>query len=334
MTQCTLVSKRTMHEDTNNQVVYLVDKEGVFIYDLSSKKTKNIYATDQYFLKGKMRFLTDSFLLIGHQSVPFTEERERTVVSNSPDRIRSDESTTGDPGNTTIPAMDTYLFVTDTFYAIHVDNGLYYKHMTVDYEYIEQQKILKSKTILFDQAGNIMDESDTIQHEIRMHKTSKAVVFSPSMAGAIRGESYSNIVNGMQVFSNRGSLYLKNGNDTALFLPFDRPFDLKHMNGYYSPEISGDGKKVVVQYMEQFLSRGSVIIEIDLATKEQKELIGYSYFKPAYSPDGQKIIIAKGHKKTKNHTWVNTLYIFDKQTGKKTKIGKGIEYIWRPDKVL
>lgn len=328
MTQCTLASKRTMPEDINNQVIYVVDKEGVFIYDLNTKKTRKIYTTDQYILRNEMRCIQDNFLVVGHQSTPFTEEREQTVHI-SQDSFPEDENTTGNPGNINVPVMDTYLLVTDTFYAVHMDDGRCYKYMTVDYEYIEQQKLLKSRTILFDQAGTIINENNTIQHEIRMYTSPETIIFTPSIAGAIRGESRSNMVNGIQIFSSRGSLYLKNENDTVEFLPFDRPFDLKHMTGYYSPEISGDGKKLVVEYMEQFLSRGSVIVEIDLITREQKELIGYGYFKPKYSPDGQKIIMAKGHKITKKKTWVNTLYVFDIRTGKKTKIGRGIEYMWR-----
>lgn len=330
MTQCTLASKRIMREDPNNQVIYIVDREGVFIYDLNTKKTKKIYTTDQYFLKKKMAFLPDDYLVIGHQNVPYTKEWEECIADNL-----NEETDTAD--NSPDPAMqviDAPLFVTDTFYAIHMDNGEYYKYKTIDYEYIKQQKILKSKTILFDKSGNILNEDDSIQYDIRMYKSSDTFVFSPSITGGRRGEGRSNIVNGMQAFSNRGSFYLKNENDTVLFLPFDYPFNLKQMNGYYNPEISSDGKKVVVQYMEQFLSRGSVIMEIDLETKEPKKLIGYSYFKPKYSPDGQKIAMAKGHKVTKKKTWVNTLYILDMQTGKKTKIGKGIEYIWRSNNSL
>jgi hypothetical protein len=330
MTQCTLASKRTTPGDTNYQVVYIVDREGAFIYDLDSKKTKKIYTTDQYFLKKKMGFLPDNFLMVGHQSASYTEERVR-VTSKVQDLLREEKDTAANPNT---PVMDTHLFVTDTFYAVHMDNGESYKYKTIDYEYIKQQDLLKSKTILFDRSGNIINENDTVQYEIRMYHSAGAVVFMPSMAGIMRGQSESNIVNGIQIFSSKGSLYLKNENDTVLFIPFDGPFNLKQLNGYYAPEISGDGRKVVVQYVEKFLSRGSVIMEIDLETKELKELIGYSYFNPKYSPAGQKIMIAKGHKRTKKDVWVNTLYIFDIRTGKKTKIGKGIEYIWRPDNSL
>lgn len=322
-TQCASVSKTSKDKESDFQVVYTVDKDGLFIYDLRTGIEKKIYTTDLVFLDKKMEFLNDSILLIGHQSKSREEEKERLVYSKY--LYRADGDSTFITDNPPYKTFDKHVFLTETFFAININNGSNYKCKTIDYEHIEHTT-LKIKNTHFDNKGKIESEKDT-------------TIFCNGTSGSYKGikfcdfERYfskSEFVENRQVISRRGDLYLINQLDTTLLLKFDGHFDPKFGSGYYRPTISPDGKRISYQYLAGFLKKGSAVYEMDIDTKQKRELIGEGYFNPIYSPNGQKLLIAKNQRQAKGNTWINTIYVLDIESGKTKKIGNGTEYIWRP----
>lgn len=322
-TQCASVSTTSKDEISDFQVVYTVDKEGLFLYDLKTGTEKKIYSTDQVFLDKKMEFLNDSILLIGHQSKPREEEKERLVYSKY--LYRADGDSTFITDNPPYKTFDKHVFLTETFFAINLNNGTNYKYKTIDYEHIEHTT-LKIRTSYFDKKGKLKNEQDT-------------TVFCSGTSSSYKGikfcdfEKYfskSELVENRQVISRRGDLYLINQLDTTLLLKFDGHFDPKFGSGYYRPTISPDGKRVSYQYLAGFLKKGSAVYEMNIDTKQKRELIGEGYFNPVYSPDGQKLLIAKNQRQAKGNTWINTIYVLDIESRKTKKIGNGTEYLWKP----
>lgn len=322
-TQCASVSTTSKDEKSDLQIVYTVDKDGLFLYDLKTRTEKKIYSTDQVFLDKKIFFLNDSILLVGHQSESRQEEKERLVYSKY--LYRADGDSTFITDNPPYKTFDKHVFLTETFFAINLNNGSNYKYKTLDYERIEPTT-LKIKTSHFDNNGNIKNEQDT-------------TVFCSGTSYSYRGRKFcdfeidfskSEIISDRQVYSRRGNLYLINQLDTTLLLKFAGQFDPKFGSGYYNPTISPDGKRISYQYLAGFLKNGSAIYEMDIDTKHKIKLIGEAYFNPVYSPDGQKLLIAKNQRQSKGNTWINTIYVLDIESGKKNKIGNGTEYfLWR-----
>jgi len=322
-TQCAFVSTNFKGEKADLEVVYSVDKNGLFLYDLKTGIEKKIYSTDQVFLDNKMEFLNDNVILVGHQSKSREEEKERLVYSKY--FYRADGDSTFITDNPPYKTFDKHLFITETYFAINLDNGSNYKFKTIDYEHIEHTT-LKIKTTQFDNNGKIESEKDTTIFCSGTSASYKGIKFCDFE----RYFSKSEIVENKQVISRRGDLYLVNHADTSLLLKFDGIFDPKFGSGYYRPSISPDGQRVSYQYLAGFLKKGSAIYEMYIDTKQKRELIGEGYFNPVYSPDGLKLLVAKNQRKSKGNTWINTIYVLDIETGKTKKIGSGTKYLWRP----
>jgi hypothetical protein len=321
--QCTSVSNFSKVEISDFDIVYTVDKEGLYVFDLKTGNENKIYTTDKVFLGEKMEFLNDSILLIGHQSKLREEEKERLVYSKY--LYRADGDSTFITDNPPHKTYDKHVYLTETFFAINLNNSSKHKFKTIDYEHIEYTT-LKIKTTYYDKKGEIKSKQDTTVVCGGTSHSYKGITFCDFE----RYFSKSEIVNGKQVFSRRGDLYLTNQKDTTLLLKYEGHFDPKFGSGYYRPTISPDGKKVSYQYLAGFLKKGSAIYEMNLDTKQKKEIIGEGYFNPIYSPDGQKLLIAKNQRQSKGNTWIKTIYVLDIESGKAIKIGNGSEYLWRP----
>ena len=321
--KCASVSTTPKEEKTDLQIVYTVDKDGLFLYDMKSGTVKKIYSTDQVFLDSKTVFLNDSILLVGHQSQSREEDKERLVYSKYLHRTDGDSTFITD--NPPYKTFDRHVFLTETFFAINLNNFSNYKAKTIDYEHIEHST-LKIKTTHFDNKNNIKNGHDTTVFCSGTSSSYKGIKF----CDLERYFSKSEIANNLQSFSRRGDLYLINQLDTTLILKYDGHFDPKFGSGYYQPTISPDGKRISFQYLAGFLKNGSAIYEMDIETKQKKELIGEGYFNPVYSPDGQKLLISKNQRQEKGNTWINTIYVLDIENGQTNKIGNGSEYLWRP----
>lgn len=312
-TQCTVVSETNKSIDSKLQLVYTVDREGLFLYDLKTGKERKIYTTDQKFMDKKMQFLNDSIFIVAHKSKRREEEKERLVYSKY--MYRADGDSTFITNNPPYKTVDKYWYVTETYFAVNINTSIAFKYKTIDYEYLDYE-LLNIKTTRFDTTGQIVES---------MPITSEGTNFEERE----RYFSASEQINQRQIFSRQGNLYLVEREDTSMLLKFNGNFEPKFGSGYYNPALSPDGKKVTYQYLAGFLSEGSAMFEMSIQTKKKKELLDAEYFRPVYSPDGNKLAVAKNQRQAKGE-WINSIYIYDLRTGKIEKATDGNTYFWRP----
>lgn len=324
--QCSSLSTTDKDEDSDLQLVYTVDKEGLFLYDLKTGKANRVYSTQERFVEEELKFINDSIFIVAHQSNLREEEKERLV--NSKYMQRADGDSTFITDNPPYKTCDKHVYVTKTFFEININTQSNFKSKTIGYEHIDHS-ILKIKTSTFDHTGQITSEHDTTIAYGGTSFSSSQIRFCDFQE---RYFSKSENVNGKQVFSSRGDLYMIEKSDTTMLLKFDGHFDPKFGSGYYNPTLSPDGKKVTYQYLAGFLKKGSALFEINIETKAEKKILDEKYFRPFYSPDGKKIAVARNQRETKSDAWINTIYVYDSKSGKSTKVGNGSEYFWRPMK--
>ena len=321
-TQCAVVSETDKSAGSNLQLVYTIDREGAFLYDLKTGKERKIYTTDQRFLNKEMEFLNDSIFMVSHQSSRREEEKKRLVYSKY--MYIGDGDSTFITNNPPYKTVDKHVYLTETYFAINVNTGSAIKYKTIDYEHIDHS-VLKIKMTLFDHTGKITQVQDTTVVSGSESITYKGTNFQPHE----RYFSVSEHINQRQVFSREGNLYLVEREDTSMLLKFHGTFDPKFGSGYYNPTLSPDGKNVTYQYLAGFLKKGSAIFEMNIETKKKQELLDANYFRPRYSPDGKKLALAENQRQSKGE-WINSIYIYDLQTGKIEKAANGSAYFWRP----
>ncbi len=323
MAQCASDSTISIDENSNFQIVYTVDNDGLFLYDLKTETKKKLYETDQIFLEKEFKFINDSILIVGHRSKSLHEEKERRVYSKYVYHADGDSTfITDSPSYITI---DKRVYVIESFYAINLNDSSNYKHKTIEYEHIDGTT-LKIKATSFDNTGKVANQTDTTFLCGMSSSSYKGIEFCNSERFFSRSET----VNNKQVFSRGGDLYLTDLRDTLLLLKFDGHFEPKFGSGYYNPTLSADGKKISFQYLAGFLGKGSAIFEMDIETKEKKELVSDRFYKPKYSPSGKRLLVAKDNRQDKNSIWINDIHVFDISTSTATKITEGNDYLWRP----
>lgn len=316
------ISKKTVDKDYNDEVIYSIDKVGVFIYNCGSKTSTKIYSTDKVFLPSSLEFLNDSFIIVGFQGKSTEGEKQRIV--NSKYFYRADGDSTFITDNPTYTIIDKYTYLTETYFKVNIDNSQSYKYKTVNYEKNEDGH-LKINTVFYSKNDSIINQQDTTYICNSTLYNSKGITFGDFKSYF----SISEIANNRQVFSKRGDLILKENGKETILLKFDGNFDPKFGSGYFNPTISADGKKVAYQYLAGFLNSGSAIFEMNIESKEKNKVIGEGYFKPKYSPDGNHLLIAKDKRECKDKTWISDIYILNIKTGKKSKIAEGDNFIWR-----
>lgn len=319
---CSSISTNAVDKDSNGEVIYSVDKVGVFIYYCETKTSKKIYSTDKKFLPSSLEFLNDSLIIVGFQGESKEEEKSRIV--NSKYLYRADGDSTFITDNPPYTIKDKYTYLTETFFKVNIDNSKSYKYKTINYEKNEDGP-LNMKTVFYSENDSIINQIDTTFICNSTSYTSKGIKFCDFE----RFYSESEIVNNRQVFSKRGDLILKENGKETILLKFDGHFDPKFGSGYFNPTISADGKKVAYQYLAGFLNSGSGIFEMNIESKEKNKVIGEGYFDPKYSPDGNRLLIAKDNRESKDKTWISDIYILNIKTGKKNKIAEGDKYVWR-----
>ena len=316
------ISNKSFDKDGNVEVIYSVDKVGVFIYNCESKTSKKIYSTDKVFLPSSLEFLNDSIIIVGFQGESTEIEKSRIVSSKY--FYRADGDSTLVTNNPPYTIKDKYTYLTETFFKVNIDNSKSYKYKTINYEKNEDGP-LNIKTVFYSNNDSIINQLDTTYICNSTSSNSKGIRFGDIK----RFISQSEIANNRQVFSKSGDLILKEDGKETILLKFDGYFDPKFGSGYFNPTISADGKMVAYQYLAGFLNSGSAIFQMNIESKEKNKVIGEGYFNPKYSPNGNYLLISKDKRQCKDKTWISDFYILNIKTGKKSKIAEGDNYVWR-----
>lgn len=309
-------------KNVENEIIYSIDKDGIYIYNCSTEKTEKIYTSDKIFLASSLQSIDTNNIIVGHQSTMREEEKPRLVYSKYFYRVDGDSSFVTD--NPPYTVYDKYKYVTESFFAININDKNSYKFKTLDYEHKEYDT-LKIKETYFSINQTILSEFDTLTICNGTSSSSKGIRFCDFKRFYAESES----VKGKKVISCKGDLILIENKQEEIILKYDGNFDPKFGSGYYNPTLSPDGTKVIYQYLAGFLKNGSGIFELDLNTKKIKKIIGSGYFDPKYSPNGNFIMLGKNQRQAKFNTWIDDIYILNLNTGKKKKIGEGDIYIWK-----
>lgn len=319
---CSCVSTKSVEPGRENEVIYTVDKKGVFSYSCQTKKNKLLYPTKEVFLSNSLEFLNDSVIIVGHQDSMTIVKKPRSVNSKYFYRVDGDSTFVTDHPPYTI--YDEYEYLQERFYAIDLNHGEIWKYKLINYERKRYDSLTVSVSY-FSKSGTLIKQTDTLIICNAMSSSGKGVRF----CDVPRFYSESETVGKKQVISKRGDLYLKENGKETILLDFEGSFDPKFGSGYYRPTISKDGKKVAYQFLAGFLNRGSGIFEMDMDSKKTNKLTGEGYFNPKYSIDGKNLLIAKDHRHSEPGTWINDIYILNIKTGHKNKIAEGENYVWR-----
>ncbi|MCB9336157.1 MAG: PD40 domain-containing protein [Flavobacteriales bacterium] len=316
--QCSSQPTRNINLYIDNVVIYSVDKDGLYRYDLSTDKSIKITTLNEIFIDNSLTFINDSVVVIGYKGQIINEARDKVTGERLICPCSSTDSliVRGLVGSY---KYDRYTLYKQTYQAVNITNQKSWLYQTIDYEHKEMDTLTVTTT-KFNFDGDIISIADTVYRCNNISYSSDGLTFCKPE----RFYSSSNSVKNKQVYSKKGNLYLRENNTETLILEYDGHFDPKFGSGYYQPTLSPDGNKVIFRYLAGFLKSGSGLFELDLKTMKKMKLTKDDYFHPTYSPDGRYLLIGKTQ-----HQYKNDIYIFDLKTKKRKKIGKGALFTWR-----
>lgn len=135
---------------------------------------------------------------------------------------------------------------------------------------------------------------------------------------------------GKTVFSQRGSIYYVENQDTTLLVEYKGNFDPKFGSGYFQPQISPKGTYVVFRYLPgmNFKEKPS-LQRINLKSKELETLKEGVFGAPAFSKDGRFLLFQRDQKQAKKDTWKSTIYVLDMRTLEEKRIGRAYSAAWK-----
>jgi len=324
VTQCTSALTGVVDFDTDNIVVYSVDKDGLYQYDQSTANTTKIADLKEVFIDNSLTFIDDSVVIIGYRGEAINEARDKITGELLECPCSSTDSliVQGIVGSY---KYDRYTLYRQTFQAINIKTHNSWVHKTIDYKHKEMDTLTVTKT-LYNSRGDVFSSNDTIYRCNGISYSSDGLRFCDSE----RFYSESNVVNDKLVFSRKGNLYLRENGKEILLLEFDGHFDPKFGSGYFQPTLALDGEKVTFRYLAGFLKSGSGLFELDLKTMGKKEIMKDDFFRPIYSPDGRYLLLGKYQRQDKSKgTWINDIYILDLKTSKTKKIAEGDLFTWK-----
>ncbi len=284
------------------QIVYTVAGEGLYLHNTALDSTVLLAELEGNLIDGSLSLINDSMVMIGY-IVPY---------ENWPFRIKNLSSLFDT--STNVDTMVKYqsevsgknLMKYEEFLVVDVEQHNQWVDHTIYYNL--ENDSLKIATTAFTPTGEIMSEKDS-SIECRSWSYSGGLIKFCNDQGRFYSESA--WVDGLQAFTSQGDVYLREADTTRLLIKSDIGFDPKFGKGYYEPALSHDGKKVLVRYLPGFLRAGHCIMEIDIATGEQRVVVYGHYQNPIYTPDEQYILLK--HQK-------GELYLMDIATQKLTFI--------------
>jgi len=207
------------------------------------------------------------------------------------------------------------------FYKINIKSGEYSKYKTVSCIKIKDTET-SVRSIYFSQSGNITSQKDTVFDCDKFSLRIKGIQFCNIGDYVLEKDP-------KKVFSQRGSLYLKDTEGEKLILEYTGNYTRRISSGYFTPSLSLDGKKIAYKYEAGMLNPNSGIYEVEIETGSQNVLSDDAgFFKPNYSNDGEYLLLGKNKKLSEDKAWIEDFFIYKIKSSYDIKIGEGNNYIW------
>ncbi|MEI6348400.1 MAG: hypothetical protein WCP69_10690, partial [Bacteroidota bacterium] len=282
------ITDNSYSNDTNNVVVFLKDSS-LYLYEQKNDTSYFITNLSSGFNTETLESISDSIIIVGYQGVKADSAfLKRTGEPMKCPCSREDSSVL----KGYIQFDDYYQFEYNQiiFKAINVYSKKIWIYKTVDFKLARYSKRLGVKTKYYNQIGIVVSVKDTITYcdywQVPSNP-SNDYIFNDSFFSETKM-----VDNKMIEVSREGSLYISENGNSKILLKNEHPCTRnKCSNGYYFPDLSSDGNWVVFREMAsdfeyfdcEIIPKDNGIFEINIKTKELKQLVPHNAMHPFYT---------------------------------------------------
>ena len=323
--------------DTNNIIVYIQDSS-LYLYEQYRDTNYFVINIPSGFISNTFESISDSVVIIGYEG----EHLDSAFLKRTGEPMKcpcSEQDSFVLKG--AVGSYDYYQFEYSRvkYKAINIYTKEIWTNKTVDLKLDKSNESnLGIRTTYYNQWGGIMSVKDTVSNCDIL--TAPPGLNAYNISGRFISRTKS--VSGKMVeVSEEGSLYLNENGSSNILLENKFPKWLnKCRNGYLDPDISPDGNWVVFREMAsdweyfgcKLSPKDKGLFEINIQTKELKELIPHNAIHPIYSPVGRYILLSRNQYKCVGDKIVVDIVILDRLSGKLKIIGIGDFYVWMKHK--
>lgn len=315
----------SIRKDSSNFVAYLHDS-ALFLYEQNRDTNYFVTHIPSGFISETLESVSDSVVIIGYDG----ERTDSAFLKKTGEAMKCPCSHDDSAVLRGYVQFDDYVqleYKQVTYKAINVFTKEVWIYKTVNMRFAKYEKSrLDVRTIFYNQMGDIKKVMDTIVYSNNSTMPSARFIFRPK-----------SVDNKMIETAEDGSLLLIENETSTVLLKNKHPMQYnKCQNGFYDPDISPDGNWVVFRKMasnwEAFdcdlVPKDSGVFEMNIKTKELKELIHHNAMHPIYSPGGRYVLLSRNQKRCENDKIVVDVVILDLSINHFTTIGTGDCYVW------
>lgn len=211
------------------------------------------------------------------------------------------------------------------YYTLDLNSGNHWLSEKIHYSVIDHT--LKISTQKFNASGDVVSRTDTAVAYIGSSSSSKGITYNEFKPRFFS----SSTVNRKTVYSNRGSIYFVENNDTTKLVDFKGNFDPKFGSGFYQPVLDPSGEYVIYRYLPGFMNfkEEASLQKVEIKTKRKSIIKKGEYSNPSFSSDGQFILFERNGRFNKMNCWISDIYILDIATLTEGKIGVANSASWK-----
>lgn len=298
-------------------LVYSSDSASLFTYDPISRGSKQI-------LELNKEIIPETFQLINDSLLTFT-----TLENMKMDSVVMERKYT-DSNNVVQSYLSTtnYWVVTEKVHLISLSDGQHYIPQVNEY-YVHEFQSQKFTTYGFPGILTFC-VSDTVKYIDGYYSednfgdktcgNSKYHLGSEFMEEYSYGFSESKTINGVKLITFRGNLILMNKGHVSGILNYNEPFSWKMETiGYFTPDISGNGKYITCLYLPYHQFRLGGIVVFDTNQNKKTKIADRKSGFPKLSFLGNYVAYLNSSRR---------ISVFDLKTNTHVCIGEGQYYEW------
>jgi hypothetical protein len=291
---------RVMTSQTKQKIYLFKDKDGLYLYDPTTKKEKIIFKiTDkQVFMEEPLK-INDDTLTVGI-------EGELVFAQTSP----------------TESGGERYF---NDYYSVDLKTGKNWLSGKILYEVIGHTT-LNIKKLSYDMNSKINVLLDTSMIYQSSSTKSKGVIYNDNESRFFSKHSLGD----KSVFSLSGSIYYLDKSDTTLLVEFKGKFDPKFGNGYFQPQLDPTGQYAIFRYLPSFMNfyEDASLQKVNIHTKKIELLKTGEFNEPTFAANGNIILFKRDQKAGESNTWISKIFLLDLTTMKEQKISNAYSAEW------